>query len=407
MEIMGKEEIEALTKAINSQQLWRGLKGTYPGGVFVDKFEEALVKHFGKKYAYALNTGTSANEAAVAGMRPRPGDEIICPATTPVFTAMSILAAGCIPVFSEVDPQTLIIDPAKIEEKISSMTKAFYIVHLWGQPAQIDELMEIAGKCNLKVIEDCAQAFNCYYKDEKVGTFGDVAVFSLQQSKHITAGEGGFLITDDAEIYKHALLYSNCGMPWFGHGLEVPEPQSIAGFIPRGHLSFGHNHRMGELQAAVAFAQLPKLHRFNEKRNELVKVLKEELSDCPGVLPAKVYPHTVPNYWGVPVQIDPERTKLSAYEVHKLCFDEEGVTLDFFNDTVCYLEPLFQKIEKDKMTPFGYPLPEHISYRPGSCPISEEAAKRTLRVWTHHGKEIDEIKREAIALKNTMMRHVK
>jgi dTDP-4-amino-4,6-dideoxygalactose transaminase len=406
-EYMGKEELEALKEVIGGQQLWRGLKGTYAGGEYVNKFEEAVGKHFSRKYAYAVNSGTSANEAAVAGLGPEPGDEIICPAITPVFTAMSILAAGCIPVFSEVDPETLIIDPEEIEEKISAKTRAIYIVHLWGQPARIEEIMDIAKKHDLKVIEDCAQSYNCYYKDKKVGSFGDVAIFSLQQSKHITSGEGGFLITDDAEIYKRAVLYSNCGMPWFGYGLEVPEPQFIAGYMPRGHHSFGHNHRMGELQAAVAFAQLPKLNRFNEKRNELVRVIKEELRDCPGILLAQSYQQTEPNYWGYPLQIDPIKTKLSAYGVYKLCLEEEGVILDYFNDTVCYLEPFFQKLQKDKKTFFGYRLPDYVNYRPGSCPKAEEAAKRTLRIWTHHGKELEEIRNEVLALKKTMMRQLK
>jgi dTDP-4-amino-4,6-dideoxygalactose transaminase len=407
MEYMGKEELEALKDVIESQQLWRGLKGTYPGGKYVDKFEEDLVKHFGRKYAYAVNSGTSANEAAVAGLGPEQGDEIICPATTPIFTAMSILAAGCIPVFAEVDTETLIIDPEKIEKNISARSKAIYIVHLWGQPAQIDEIMDTAKKHELQVIEDCAQSYNCNYRGRRVGTYGDVAAFSLQQSKHITSGEGGFLITDDADIYKRAVLYSNCGMAWFNYGLEIPEPQLIAGYMPRGHFSFGHNHRMSELQAAVAFAQLPKLSHFNEKRNDLVKILKEELKDCPGILLAKVYQQTEPNYWGYPLQIDEKKTALSAFEVYKLCLEEEGVRLDYFNDTVCYLEPIFQKIQKERKTPFGYTIPNYIRYEPGLCPYSEEAAKRTIRIWTHHGKEPEEIRKEAVALKTTMMRHVK
>jgi len=402
MRYIGKEELEALEKVVESQCIDR-----FGEGNFVDKFEDAIGKHFGVKYVYAVNSGTSANEAAVAGLGLKPGDEVICPATTPIFPALAVFAAGCIPVFSEVDPRTLIIAPEEIEKRISDRTRAIYVVHFWGQPAKMDEIMEIARKHNLKVIEDCAEAYNCYYKGRKAGTIGDVAIFSLQSSKHITSGEGGFLITDDAEIYKRAELYSNCGIASFRYGLEAPKPQLVAGYRPRGHFSFGHNQRMSVFQAAVAFTQLQKLDRFNEKRKELVKAIKEELKDCPGILLIPVYPQTEPNYWVYPVQIDPEKTALTAFEVSELCFKEEGIRLWVFDDTVDYLEPVFQKAQRERKTPFGYPLPEYLSYEPGLCPKAEEAAKRTLCFGVHHRREAEELRRDARALKNTMMRHVK
>jgi len=396
---IGEEELEALEKVIESQQLWRGKNGG-----FVAKFEDAVAKYFGRKYVYAVNSGTSANEAAVFGLGVEPGDEVICPATTPIFPALSVFAAGCIPVFSDVDPRTLIIDPEEIEKRVSERTKAIYVVHFWGQPAKMDEILKIARKHDLKVIEDCAEAYDCYYKGKKVGTIGDVAIFSLQQSKHITSGEGGFIVTDEAEIYRRAELYSNCGMGWFRYGLEPPQPPFVAGFPTRGHFTFGHNLRMGELQGAVAFVQLQKLERFNKRRDELVKVLKEELKDCPGISLIPVYPDTKPSYWVYPVQID-QKTSLTAYEAYKLCLKEEGISLGYFNDTVDYLEPVFQKAQKERRTPFGYPLPKHVSYEPGLCPKAEEGAKRTITFGVHHGREIEDLKREAGALRNTMMKH--
>lgn len=406
MKYIGKEELEALRKVIESQQLWRGTEGR-EGGSFVAQFEEAVGKHFGRRYVYAVNSGTSANEAAVAGLGIEPGDEVICPATTPIFPTLSVFAAGGIPVFSEVDPRTLIIAPGEIEKRLSRKTRAIYVVHFWGQPAPMDEIVQIAKKHDLKVIEDCAEAYDCYYKGKRAGTLGDVAIFSLQQSKHITSGEGGFLITDDAETYKRAVLYSNCGMAWFLYGLEAPRPPFVAGYRTRGHFSFGHNHRMGELQGAVALVQLQKLDRFNEKRKELVKALREELEDCPGILLIPVYPQTEPNYWVYPVQIDSEKTPLTAFEVCELCLKEEGIRLNYFNDTVDYLEPVFQKAQKERKTPFGYPLPEYVKYEHGICPKAEEAAKRTICFMVHHGREVEELESEARALKNTMMRHVK
>jgi len=198
----GSEELDVLRKVTQSQKLCRiGIEG------FVSKFEDKIGKHFGRQYVYAVNSGTSANEAMIAGLNLQPGDEVICPAVNPIFPAIGVLAAGCIPIFAEVNPRTLLLSCEGIKQRISKRTKAIQIVHHFGQPAPMGEIMDIANLYNLKVVEDCAEAYDCYYKGKKVGTFGDAAMFSLQQSKHITSGEGGFIITDDSEIYKRVELW--------------------------------------------------------------------------------------------------------------------------------------------------------------------------------------------------------
>lgn len=389
-------ELDALREVIESQNLWRGTKGN-----FVVRFEEAMAQHLGRKYVYAVNSGTSANEAAVAGLGLEPGDEVICPATAPIFVSLAVFAAGGIPVFADVDKRTLIISPEGIEARVSERTKAVVVVHLFGQPAPMDEIMEVARRNNLKVVEDCAQCYDAYYRGRKTGTIGDVACFSLQQSKHITSGEGGFIATDDPEIYKRAVLYSNAGMPWFLYGLEPPQPESVAGIPTRGHFAFGHNHRMSELQGAVAWVQLQKIERFNAARKELVQVIEEELRGCPGILLAHTYPETVPNYWTYPVQLDPEQTDLTAAEVSRLCQEQEGSGPGYYRE-VNYLEFVFQQAQKKRQTPFGYPLPEHVQYKPGLCPNAEDAARRTLLFFTHHSTNPEVLRQQATALRRTM-----
>ncbi len=273
----GEEELNNLRQVIESGELWRGLGHAN----FTARFEEAFGKWLGRKYVLGVCSGTCAEEVALAGLGLEPGDEVICPASAPIFVSFPVVSIGCIPVFADVDPETLIISPAGIEARITERTRAVMVVHLWGMPAPMGEIMAMARKHHLKVLEDCAQAYGPTWRGQKVGTIGDVACYSLQQSKHISSGEGGIFATDDAEMYQRAMLFANCGMPWYGYGLAPPTPEPVAGIPIRGHFAFGHNYRMSELQGAVCLAQLPKLPEFNRRRAALVKAIEEELAGAP------------------------------------------------------------------------------------------------------------------------------
>ena len=292
----GEEELTYLQEVIESQDAWRWGRSN-----FVPRFEEAFGEHLGRKYVHAVNSGTSANTTAYASLGLDVGDEIICPAIAPIFVSFPVVAIGCVPVFADIDTRTQIISAEGIEACITPRTRAVVVVHLYGQPALMDEIMAVARKHNLKVVEDCSQSYDAYYKGRKVGTIGDVACFSMQQSKHITSGEGGMIATDDPELYKRATEFSNSGMPWYLYDLERPEAKPVNGLPTRGHFSFGHDFRFSELQGAVAFAQLEKIDRFNARRRELVEKIEAELCNVPNVRLAYVYPETQPNYWLYPV----------------------------------------------------------------------------------------------------------
>ena len=234
----------------------------------------------------------------------------------------------------------------------------------------MDELMAVARKHNLKVVEDCAQAYDADYKGRKVGTIGDIACFSMQQSKHITAGEGGMIATDDPELYKRATEFANSGMPWYMYDLERPKSEPVDGLPTRGHFSFGHDFRFSELQGAVALAQLEKIERFNSRRRELVEKIKSELRDMPGVRLAHVYPNTQPNYWVYPVW-GPEHLG-SRGEIN-------------------YIEVEYQRMQEMRRTSVGVPLPDYVQYRPGICPRAEESTKGAWSFFVHHSVEDDEL----------------
>lgn len=399
LKCFGEEELANLREVLESGNLWRGTKGN-----FVARFEEAVGKYFNRRYVHAVNSGTSANEGAVAGLNLEPGDEVICPATVPIFVSLPVFAAGCIPIFADVNPRTFIISPEGIEASITERTKAVVVVHLFGQPAPMDDILKVARKHNLKVVEDCAQAYNCYYKGKEAGTFGDVACFSLQQSKHITSGEGGFVATDDPEIYKRAAMYSNSGLAWYHFGLEMLKSEPVGGIPTRGHFTFGHDHRMSELQGAVALAQLGKIDTFNAEREKIVEVIESELKDCPAIFLAYRDEYMKPNYWMYPVQLDPKATSLTAAQVSRLCREEQGIGIGCYGE-INYLECIYQEIERKRMTPFGLSLPEHIHYQLGLCPVAEEAAKRTLLFSPHHSSDPEGIRKQAQALKKTMEKH--
>ena len=194
-----------------------------------------------------------------------------------------------------------------------------------------------------------------YYCGKRVGTFGDVMCSSLQQSKHITSGEGGFIATNDPEIYQRSLLYSQAGMPFFGYGMDSPEAEIIDGFQTRGHWSFGHNHRMTVYQAAVACSQLRRIRSINKRRLKNIAAIENELRDCPAIELAHRYEDTTANYWFYPVRLNPQMVRESARDVMTRvkermphAFDRGAISqfppISHHNE-INYLEHVFQDID--------------------------------------------------------------
>ena len=370
----GDEELRNLAEVIERQELWRG-----PQGYFVRQFEEAFGPHLGRRHIHAVASGTAANEAALAGVGVGPGDEVICPPCSFIASSMAAIGLGAIPVFADVDPRTLILTAEALEAAITPRAKAVVVVHLWGQPAEMAPILEVARRHRLAVVEDCAQAYDARYRGQPVGTLGDVACFSLQQSKHITSGEGGIVATDDPDIYRRAVLYANCGMPWFCYHLDPPVPEPVGDLLTRGHFAFGHNYRMTELQGAVALAQLAKIATFNEQRRRIVAALEDALAGVPGIALAHRYPETEPNYWCYPLRVE----SMTTGELDRLCRERHGAGVPRYAE-VNYLEALYQEMNARRATSVGMPLPEYVRYELGICPHAEEGARHLIPVFTHH-----------------------
>jgi len=274
---IGEIEKKYVLEVLQSKQLFR----YYGPGVAIEEFPskaEELEKKFsarmGTKYAVVVNSCTSALISSLVACGIGPGDEVIIPAYTFFASCSAVLIAKAIPVIAEVD-DSLTLDPEDLERKITERTKAVMPVHMRGAPCQMDKIMNIAKKHDLRVIEDVAQAMGGSFKGKPLGTFGDCGCFSLQYHKILTSGEGGIVVTNDDVLYDRVRAYHDSAACW--------RPTRFASPRYRGEVFPGENYRMGELAAAVALAQLIKLDSVLERMRERKGRIKEGIKNISGI----------------------------------------------------------------------------------------------------------------------------
>ena len=273
----GMEEIELLRQALGSGTL-NCTKGT-----MVARFEKLFAERLGVAHATAVTSGTAAVHCAVAAVNPDPGDEIISSPITDMGAITPILYQGAIPVFADVDPKSLLVTPESVAARITRRTKAIIVTHLFGNVCDMDPIMELAKAHNLAVIEDAAQALDAKYKGKAVGTIGHIGCFSLQQTKHITTGEGGIVVTNDPQYGRTVRLFHD--KAW-GYGDPKPD-----------HYFLALNYRMTELQGAVAVAQLDKLEWSVRQRQRMADRLAAKLNGIANVQLPDVTPGANHVYW--------------------------------------------------------------------------------------------------------------
>ncbi|HEX2695232.1 MAG TPA: DegT/DnrJ/EryC1/StrS family aminotransferase [Acidobacteriota bacterium] len=268
---IGKEELAELMDVMESGYLFR--YGNLEDPNFKHKvytFEQEFAAQCGARYALATSSGSGALVAALKAIGIGPGDEVIVPAYTFIATYSSIIFAGGVPVLAEID-RSLDIDPADIEHRITERTRAIMPVHMLGNPCDMDAILEIAGRHGLAVIEDACQANGGSYRGRKLGTIGQIGTFSLNVYKTVTAGDGGMVVTDDADLYKLAFGFHDQGHSPLRSGVEVGKRSVL-----------GMNFRMNELTGAVALAQLRKLDRIVATLHEKKKRFKELIAGAGG-----------------------------------------------------------------------------------------------------------------------------
>lgn len=260
------DEIECIKDCLDS--------GWVTQGPMTERFEELFKKEHNSKYAVSVSSCTAALHLAMLALGISAGDEVIVPAYTWITSASCVEYVGAYVRFVDVEKETMNIDPSKIEAAITPKTKAIIAVHLFGCPAKMDEIMEIAHKHNLYVVEDCACAIGTTYKGKKVGTIGDIGCFSFHPRKAITTGEGGMCSTNDEEVYYRLLQLKNHGLSATKRGTEYGNP-----FYMGIYDEIGYNLRLSDIQAAVGVAQFKKLHRLLKDRKRCADYYIDKLKD--------------------------------------------------------------------------------------------------------------------------------
>lgn len=239
-------------------------------GVKTLAFEKAFAKAHGAQYCTAMTNGTHTLLVALLAAGIEAGQEVIVPSWTFFSTAQAVVVANAIPVFADIDPKTLTMDPDHVEKLVTKNTFGMIPVHFAGHPADMDRLMKLARSNNLVCIEDCAQAHDAAYHGKYVGSFGKAGSFSFQISKNMTSGEGGALITNDSKMYENIFSYYNLG-------------RSKSNYIQYVHESIGSNCRMTEFQSALLLHMLTSLKDLTDKRNENALYLNNLLSNIEGI----------------------------------------------------------------------------------------------------------------------------
>ncbi|MDO8518152.1 MAG: DegT/DnrJ/EryC1/StrS family aminotransferase [bacterium] len=281
---IGVEEKTAVMRVLDSGVLSQYIGVWHPdfyGGPEVKAFEKEWAEKFCVKHAVAMNSATSCLIAAVGALGIRPGDEVIVSPYTMVASVSCILWYGGVPVFADVEPEYFCLDPKSVEAAITPRTKAIVVVDLFGGAYDADAICTIAKKHNLKIIEDAAQAPGASYKGKKVGTLGDIGVYSLNFHKHIHTGEGGVAVTDDDALAERLQLIRN-------HAEAVVEAKGVKDLTNM----VGQNYRLTEIQAAIGREQLKKLDALVAKRRENCAYIAARTRDMPGLAPAPERPQS-------------------------------------------------------------------------------------------------------------------
>lgn len=300
--IITQEDIDAVVRVLKRGILWG------PMAPEAEALQGEWAGYVGVKHCLVVNSGTAAIHACIAGVGVEAGDEVIVPAFTFWATAQAVLCQNAIPVFVDIDPKTLNIDPTKIEEKITEKTKVIIVVHIHGLPADMDEINRIAKKHNLAVIEDAAHAHGSKYKDKKAGNLGDMGAFSLNGTKHLPSGEGGLVTTNNPEYFEKARLTSMFGEKVIPKGAIRPYDAYTMGF----------NYRSTEMSNALTRSLLKRLDEYNSLRMRNCEYLNKKLSKIKGVIPPYTPPDRTNTYHLYRVRIDPDVLAMDGLKPREL-----------------------------------------------------------------------------------------
>lgn len=358
-----EEDIRAVVEVLRSDWLTTGPK--------VAEFEESFARSVGASHAVAVTSGTAALHTAMYALDIGPGDEVVVPAMTFAATANCVVFRGGTPVFADVDPETLLLDPASAGARITRRTRAIVAVDYAGQPCDYDALRVLADRNGLALADDACHALGGTYKGRPVGSLADLSTFSLHPVKHITSGEGGMVTTGDPELAKRMRLFRN-------HGITTDHRQREAlGSWFYEMTDLGYNYRLTDFQCALGASQLRKLPGWVLRRRQIAARYDAAFAGDPGIRPLAVRPDAGHAYHLYVIRLEarePGKDRATVFQSLR----ESGIGVNVHYIPV-HLHPYYR---------------ERFGTRPGDCPVAEEAYERILSLPMYPGMsdgQVDEV----------------
>lgn len=358
-----EEDIAAVVAVLRSDWITTGPK--------IEEFEQAVATRVGARYAVAFSSGTAALHGAVFAADLKPGDEAITTPLTFAATANCVLYQGATPVFADVCPDTLTIDPREIEKRITPRTKAILPVDYAGHPADLDAIREIADRHGLVVIEDAAHALGALYGGRSVGTLNEMTMFSFHPVKHITTGEGGIITTNDERLAQRLRIFRNHGI-----NSDARVRQAQGGWFYE-MIALGYNYRLTDIGCALGLSQMRKLEANLSRRREIAAKYTRAFSQMPGIIPPTVRANCEPAWHLYPIQVQSEKFKVKRAEVFRALRAENiGVNVHYIP---VHLHPYYR---------------ERFGYRGGEYPVAEAAYESLISLPMFHAmteRDVDEV----------------
>lgn len=359
---IGDADIRAVVEALVSGWLTTGPR--------VGEFETAFAQHCGAAEGVALNSGTAALHAAMRAIGVGPGDEVIVPAITFAASANAAVYEGAAPVFADVEPDTLLIDLASVEARLTQRTRAIVAVDYAGQPADYDALKAIAAPRGIRIVADACHAPGATYKGRRTGTLADISCFSFHPVKHLTTCEGGMAVTDDAQMAAHMRRFRN-------HGIDSDHrTREASGAHAYDMTELGYNYRLPDVQCALGLAQLTRLDGWVAARQRIAGLYDAALADVPGVTPLAVRCDRTHAYHLYVVKLDADRDRVFA-----------ALRADGIGANVHYAPVHLHSFYRAR------------GYAPGLCPVAEHVSRHILTLPMFPAMTAEDVARVVDSLK--------
>jgi len=371
--------------------------GSSTEGSMCQRFEKAFSEKVGSDFAITFNSGTSTLHAALAAVGVQAGDEVITTPLTVISNVAVIIAQNAIPVFADVDPETFNIDPVEIEKKITKKTKAIMPVSLYGLPCDFDAIMKISKKYNIPIIHDAAQAHMAEYNDIPIAEIAHITSYSLENTKHITTGDGGIVVTDDEEYAVEMRKFSSLGYECMKSGDGRIRINKIVFQDPNysRHDVISYNYRMPEIAAALGLGQLERIDKFIELRIKIAEMYLEVIKDCSYLKPQKIPSNCKSSYWTFAVLFENENVSWYEFRDKYVEFGGDGIYAAWL---LSYEEDAIKNEEYKKRCPWVY---SDLKYDSNLCPTADIIQKKLMQFVNNYGS-LEEAKPKVEALKRTI-----